>query len=175
MKASGNQTLPRARASELIVKELPDEVLVYDLQRQKAHCLNQTSALVWKRCDGRTTVKEMARALENEFATPVGEDVVWLALTQLHRLHLLQETNAPFAAMKVTRRDLLGKYLPAALALPLILSIPAPTAAQAASNPCAAPNNRPNGCPCTIGPDCQSGCCIIAPVGGGGTCAAFCP
>ncbi len=29
-----------SRRDELVVRELPDEVLVYDLRQHKAHCLN---------------------------------------------------------------------------------------------------------------------------------------
>jgi hypothetical protein len=32
---------PTARKDQLIVKELDDETLVYDLERDEAHCLNQ--------------------------------------------------------------------------------------------------------------------------------------
>jgi len=154
MQTSVNQVLPRARKRELIVREMPDEVLVYDMDRQKAHCLNHTSAFIWKHCDGKRTVKEMALLFEREFAAPVDEDVVWLALSQLRRLHLLEEGGA-IGTMKVSRRDLVQKYLPAALALPVILSIAAPTAAQAASG-CV-----PVGGNCTLTADCCPGASII--------------
>ena len=39
--------MPRARQDELVVEELQDETLVYDLKRHKARCLNRTAALVW--------------------------------------------------------------------------------------------------------------------------------
>jgi hypothetical protein len=127
------ELLPLARTDALVIKEIQDEVLVYDLERHKAHCLNQASAIVWKHCDGRTTVAEMTQLLETELGATVDADVVWLALTQLRRFHLLAEASKKTGIMKVTRRDLVRKYLPAALTLPLILSVPAPTAAQAAS------------------------------------------
>ena len=41
--------LPAAREEGLIIQEMADEVLVYDRERYKAHCLNQTAALVWRR------------------------------------------------------------------------------------------------------------------------------
>ena len=41
--------LPRAHTDGLVIKELPNETLVYDLKTDEAHCLNQTAALVWKR------------------------------------------------------------------------------------------------------------------------------
>ncbi|MDQ3816770.1 MAG: PqqD family protein [Acidobacteriota bacterium] len=160
-----NSFLPCARTEKLIVRELEDEVLVYDLQRQKAHCLNRTSAFIWKHCDGKTTAGEMRHLLEREFATRVDEDVVWLALSQLRRFHLVEGGKG--VGMKVTRRELVRKYLPAALILPVILSLATPAAAQAASGPCAAATGRPNGCPCTGGADCASGCCLPF---GAGTC-----
>src|SRR5436853_424469 len=119
MQTRANQILPRARTKELIVREMPEEVLVYDTDREKAHCLNQTSAFVWKHCDGKTTVKEMAALFEKEFATLIDEDVVWLALNQLRRLRLLEEGGGTIGMMKVSRRDLVRKYLPAALVLPV--------------------------------------------------------
>ncbi|HUQ31304.1 MAG TPA: PqqD family protein [Pyrinomonadaceae bacterium] len=165
------KVLPLARTEQLIVQELPGEALVYDLDRHKAHCLNRASAFVWKHCDGRMTIAEVRRLLEKELATPVDDDVVWLALSQLRRFHLLEEESRTVLGMKVTRRDLVRKYLPAALALPLILSVPAPTAAQAASNACTAANGRPNNCPCTSFNQCQSNCCTNVGGGGGGnTC-----
>lgn len=146
------QVLPLARTDQLVVQELPDEVLVYDLERHKAHCLNKASAMVWERCDGRTTVAEMTRRLSRELASPVDDDVVWLALAQLRRFHLLAEGSGSTGRLKVTRRDLVRKYLPAALAVPLILSVPAPTPAQSLSR-CAGPCE-----PCGDGaPDCCPG------------------
>src|SRR6476620_725537 len=84
------QSLPRARKEGLVVQEMPDELLIYDLVRNKAHCLNQTAALVWKRCDGKTSVKQMVRLLEKETESPVDEAVVWMAFDQLAEAHLLQ-------------------------------------------------------------------------------------
>lgn len=43
---------PMARQSGLVVQEMPDEVLVYDMDTNKAHCLNQSAAFIWKSCDG---------------------------------------------------------------------------------------------------------------------------
>lgn len=155
-------TLPAARTAQLVVRELPDEVLVYDLDRDKAHCLNKASSMVWKHCDGKTSVAEMTNLLKTEFSTRVDADVVWLAVSQLRRFHLLDEPNATPIQLKVTRRDVVRKYLPAALALPVILSISSPTSAQVAS--C-----RSNGTACTLSSQCCSICCF------GGQCAAQCP
>src|SRR6266536_266430 len=57
---------PLARKDDLIIKEMPDEVLVYDLVRDQAHCLNRTAALVWNYSDGRTNAATMAGRLTRE-------------------------------------------------------------------------------------------------------------
>jgi hypothetical protein len=77
---------------------------------------------------------------------------VWLALKQLRRLHLLEESSEVAGMMQVSRRDVVRKYLPAAIALPVILSIATPAAAQAAST-CGG-----NGASCTGGPG-RGTCC----------------
>jgi hypothetical protein len=59
MNAGHDRLIPCARTEGLVVQTLADEVLVYDLERHKAHCLNHAAALIWKHCDGRTSVAEM--------------------------------------------------------------------------------------------------------------------
>lgn len=124
--------LPCARTDGLVISELGDETLVYDLERDEAHCLNQTAALVWKHCDGQTTVAQIAGLLQKELDTSGDPDIVWLAIKQLQRFHLIENAAEPaIAALSVSRRKLLLKYAPAALALPVIMSISVPAAAQA--------------------------------------------
>src|ERR1700682_6371927 len=125
---------PRARETDLVVHELPDEVLIYDLQRDKAHCLNRTSGFVWKHCDGRNSVEEIVDMLGAEMRTKVDECVVWLALNQLASYNLLQEPAAFHVGMpKISRRGLVRTLGAAAIMAPLITSIIAPTAAEAAT------------------------------------------
>lgn len=141
--------LPCARTDNLVIRELDDETLVYDMERDEAHCLNQTAALVWQQCDGKTTATQAARALQKELETTVDPDLVWLAVKQLQRFHLV---DVPKNSPSVSRRDLVLKYAPLALALPVIMSISAPTAAGAAS--CGG-----QGAPCGgSNPPCCSGC-----------------
>jgi len=153
--------LPCARRDDLIITELETETLVYDRKRDMAHCLNQTSALVWKRCDGKTTVEKVVELLQEQLRASVDADIVWLALMQLRRFHLIENSGSETVrAQPVSRRRLLLKYAPAALALPVIVSLSAPTRAQVAS--CA-----PVGGDCTSVPCCNSdfvGCVV-------GTCA----
>ena len=163
MKGSPNYRKPLARKEGLIVEELPDEVLVYDLDRDRAHCLNDTAAFVWRRCDGRTTAKEIAASLGKKVSVPVDEKLVWLALDQLDQNNLLaRRAVPPPALLGMNRREMVRALgIAAAVAVPVITSIVAPQPAQAA----------------TCIPAGQSGCANASqccpPVGGGSaTCIA---
>lgn len=133
MGKKAEELMPLTRTERLIVEELPGEVLVLDLDDNQAHCLNPTSALVWRLCDGKTTVSEAARRLSREFDAPTNEEVVWLALRQLGERRLLEEAALPSHRRAVTRRELILKYAPAALALPAVMSVATPTAADLVS------------------------------------------
>ena len=153
--------MPKARKDRLIIKELPEETLVYDLDTDKAHCLNRTATIVWKNCDGQKSVDQLADALESEVGTSSDPTVVWLALGQLRTANLLeQETSGTF--IHVNRREVMRRVGGAALALPAIAAMIAPVAAQAVS--CIAGNNTP----CTIGgtPCCAPRTCQAQPTGG---------
>jgi Coenzyme PQQ synthesis protein D (PqqD) len=150
---------PVARKEGLVIQELPDETLVYDLDSDKAHCLNRAAALVWKRCDGRATTASIAQSVATELQTPVDEKVVWLALDQLGRNNLLeQQPVAPPMLAGLNRREMVRVLgIAAAVTVPLVTSILAPTPANAAS--CIA-----SGQPCTSGPQCCSGSCTGSPL-----------
>jgi hypothetical protein len=129
-----NQLFPKARRREIIVKELENEVLVYDETNHKAHCLNQTAALVWKFCDGRTSIPRMTQLLEKETSGTVPEQTVWLAIKQLEGSRLLDVPAAQRALIpQVSRRAVMRTIGIAAIALPIITTITNPTAASAAS------------------------------------------
>ena len=126
-----------ARNEELVVREMPDEVLVYDLKRDKAHCLNRTAAFVWHHCDGQTTVDEMVKLMEKDWGTSVSEDMVWFTLNKLSRADLLQEPIAlPEAKDGITRRSAMRRLgFGALLAVPVVMSIVVPTPAAISSIP----------------------------------------
>jgi hypothetical protein len=163
MNKSASQ-LPLARTEKLIIKELDDEVLVYDLVSDKAHCLNHTAALVWKNCDGKKSVPQINAAIATEAEAPVDQNVVWLALEQLEKFKLLSATPPPpaiFAGMN--RRQVMRGIGLAAIALPAIVSIVAPTAVSAAS--CGQVCGNPTECP----PACGS-CAKLTPTSPNKTC-----
>src|SRR5207249_1852852 len=95
---------------DLVVQEVADETLVYDLKRHRVHALNPTAPRVWRLCDGRTTIAEMAERLSRETGPPADEEVVWLALDGLGRARLLQErVTRPGDAERVSRRAVARK------------------------------------------------------------------
>jgi len=154
--------LPLARTEKLIIKEIDDEVLVYDLVSDKAHCLNHTAALVWKNCDGNHSVGDLAKGLSTEVGEPIDEKVVWLALNQLEKFNLLDQVPlTPTHVSGMNRRQLVRTMSVAALALPVIVSIAAQPAIAQAS--CATPTGRPLGCPCSGNGSCASGNCSPPP------------
>ena len=162
--------MPRARQDELIVEELQDETLVYDLNRHKARCLNRTAALVWRHCDGRTRVSEVAALLEEQSATPTDEAVVWMALDRLSRTHLLGEpVTLPADRAQYSRRKMLrtlGRAAGISLLLPVIESIVAPLAAAQGS--CVTNCGGVPDCnPCTTGSQCNRQCCNSSCVSSG--------
>ncbi len=147
---------PRARKDRLIIKELADETLVYDLDNDKAHCLNETSSRVWNLCDGQRSVSDISQILAAQAKTDANDAVVWLALDQLKKFNLLEVVpTVPRHLAGLNRRQLVRNVGLAALALPVIMSIASPTPAQSASAcACVTSNCKPAGCPCTGNVEC---------------------
>jgi hypothetical protein len=115
---------PAARTAELLVEEFGDELLVYDQRSDHVHCLNAAVCRVWRACDGKTSVDQLAPGLN------LDSELVARALAELEACGLLDSG----AAVGVTRREAgarLARMGAAAAAAPLIYSIAAPTPAMA--------------------------------------------
>ncbi|MBM3459067.1 MAG: PqqD family protein, partial [Armatimonadetes bacterium] len=65
------QKLPQALAGSVVVQEVDGETLVYDMKRHRVHCLNRAAAALWRACDGRRGVEELARELQDRFPEEV--------------------------------------------------------------------------------------------------------
>jgi hypothetical protein len=155
---------PRSIGDNMVVQEMNGEVLVYDLDRNKAFCLNQTSSLVWQACDGSRDVATIARTVSSKLGKDAGEDVVWLALDQLKKEKLIVNAPSeasPFAGM--SRRQVIQKVgMGALVALPMVMGLVAPAAAQVGSVNC--------GTTCAMDVDCApapTNSCRMCPNGGG--------
>ena len=145
--------LPKAREEGLIIEPLDDELLVYDTRSHRSNALNATAAFVWRHCDGKTSLPELARLMHAELGAPEDEA---LALKRLVTAKLLEDNHLPEGAEKVTRRSVARRLALVGgmtLLLPVIQSIVAPTAAEAAT--CVAVldcvNHSP---PCPVGACC---------------------
>ena len=165
MMAGKRHRVPAARQDDLVVEGFLDEVLVYDLQRNRAHCLNRTAALVWQNCDGRTTVAELAGVLASELEIPANEAMVWMALNRLSKARLLREPVIPPGTPPTYSRravmQTLGSVAKISLVLPVVHSIVTPFAAQAqtclAQNACV---GQLDCTPCRPQGGCVKKCCV---------------
>ncbi len=153
--------LPSAHNSDLVVQELENETLLYDMQNHKAFCLNETCSIIWKNCDGQTKTKELAD--KNNLT----EELIELAINELQKYNLIKEkieTQVP--KDKVERRKFLVKAATmAAVAIPTVSTIVAPRAVNAQS--CAGtgplmplPANAPAANSPACGNYCVSPCCM---------------
>lgn len=139
------------RVREVIEQSVDDEVVVYRLADDEVHLLNSTTAAVWRHCDGESTIDDIAARVGLELGSPIDNEVVWAALAELDRAGLLVDhVDAPRG---LSRRQLMKRLAVAAVAIPVVTSIVAPSAAAAASG-CA-----PDRTPCSSDTECCSTVC----------------
>jgi hypothetical protein len=164
---------PVARRSGLVVRNLPGELVVYDLDRHRAHCLNQTASTVFRGADGTRSQAELGILLGEGFGKEEREAAVRMALDQLESAQLLDPGAPVVPAGGLSRRAALRRAgLGAALLLPAIASVVAPTPAEAAATCTQDCSGKLFGTPCnavgsTTAPPCDSTC------DGAGTCIGF--
>jgi hypothetical protein len=126
---------PLSRKDNIVVQELDGEVMIYDLAKDKAFCLNETSALVWQACDGSRSVTEISEFVSNKLNSPASDDLVWFAIDELKKENLI-ETNIVSSEYfeGMSRRQVIKKVgLSTLLAIPVIAALSAPVAAQTTS------------------------------------------
>lgn len=148
--------LPKAKTSEILVQELENELLVYNLKTNKAFCLNETCGLVFQLCDGTKTVAEISQTLNKHLKQSVNQDLIWLALDSFKKDDLLEE-GEQFAINfnGLTRRQVIKKVgIATMIALPMVSSVVAPNAAMAASGGTVALFGA-----CSTNQECASGSC----------------
>jgi hypothetical protein len=157
MKNDSRAFLPKARSAGIITRDVDGELLIYDRTRDRAHCLNETAAAVWKICDGRTSIPELTSTVGKSRGSPVNEIIIQLALKQLSANHLLverYESSSP--PINFSRRALVRRLGVGVALLPLITSLNVPAVLAAVS--C--------GGACTGGPGrgtCNPGC-VCSPI-----------
>jgi hypothetical protein len=80
------------RRVDVNVRMVDGEVVVLDRQSDLIHQLNHTASYIWDRCDGQSTVAEIANQLAAAFHVDADTAVLDVATTirQLHSLGLLE-------------------------------------------------------------------------------------
>jgi hypothetical protein len=126
---------PRARRDGIVVEEVEGELLLYDQRTDEAHRLNGTAAALWRVLDGTQTVPELVEVLNAQVGDVADEDLVMVTLDELGEANLLEDHAEREAEQRrVSRRRFIrrvGVVGTAALALPVVRSIVAPTPASA--------------------------------------------
>ena len=84
------------RRTDVNARMVDGEVVVLDRQAGLIHQLNQTASYIWDRCDGQSTVAEIANQLAAAFDVDANTAVhdVATAIMQLHRLGLIEPSNS---------------------------------------------------------------------------------
>jgi hypothetical protein len=162
---------PSARRSGLVVRELPDEVVVYDTVAHRAHCLNRTAGVVFRHADGTRSIEELGRLLDPEGPAAQRETAARMALEALDEAALL-DTAIEAAHTRLSRRAAMRRAGVGAVLLPVVASLLVPTPAEAAATCVNCCIGVPNGTPCTSipGGTCGTATCISDACSDGGTC-----
>jgi len=138
--------VPRRRPTGILVEQLEGEVLLYVEPTHRAFCLNPAAARVWESIDGARDVSSIART------AGLDSELVGSTLRELGEAGLLVEVP-DLPRVDLSRRRLVRAGL---VAIPLILAITVPRAAEAAS---ACTVGLPSGPACTPTRPCCSGIC----------------
>lgn len=119
--------LPAARNQNIIEQDLDKELLIYDLQTNSAYSLNETSKIIYRACSESLSFDDLKRQYKFD------DDFINFALSELNSKNLLEGYSADnFPGMN--RREVIKKVgLASMIALPVIASIVAPRATNAAS------------------------------------------
>lgn len=116
------------------MQEHSGEMLVYDLKTHRAISLNETVTQIWNCCDGSRDIEQLAKAASERLGKTVPVEAVLLSLEELQKEGLLESAQAEGYLGGMTRREALRKIgVASTIALPIVLAITAPVAAQAQS------------------------------------------
>ena len=98
MIPSQAKTLSRPlRRSDLTVHELDGEALVFDAASGDTHRLNGTALFIWRECDGRHDVRQVAERMAKTYDVSLDSAVehVERMFNQFDDLHLFVDSTEP--------------------------------------------------------------------------------
>jgi hypothetical protein len=137
-----NIIMPFFRTENLVVKELPGELLIYDLENNKAYCLNETARMIMDECDGSKSVDEARKSLNHKLKSALNEDMIWLTIEQFKKFNFIRDDfSVPIQTTRISRRKILQASAALGISLPIITSLIAPLPVHAQSG-CIG-NNQP--------------------------------
>jgi hypothetical protein len=124
-----HENYPKARTEQLIIEEVEDEAVAYDLQTNVAHALKPLAAAVFSCADGGSSVAEIAAQVSRRLGEPVSGDQVEDALAELENVSLLERPSLDVLTQDpISRRTALKAFLAAGAGTFLITSVAAPAA-----------------------------------------------
>jgi hypothetical protein len=120
-------SLPKARTEDIVVQESSGELLIYDLTTKRALALNEPAKAVYRACDGKTSIEEIVSRAN------LTTDAVYLAIDKLNTENLIENGyRSPLAGL--SRREVMKRVgLSSLAAIPVIMAIDTPAAAQTGS------------------------------------------
>lgn len=122
--------LPIARNTNIVEQESGKEVLIYDLKSHRFFTLNETSAIIYKACNGVTSFADLKSKYK------FTDDLIYFTLDELKRHDLLDDYQSGHFG-NLSRRAVIKRVgLASLIALPVISSLVAPLPVSAASAGC---------------------------------------
>jgi hypothetical protein len=131
-----SREIPRRIEQDVSIQRIGTEMLAYDGRRHLAFCMNASSAAVWRLADGTREIAQISEAASLELGVEVSDDLVRFIVEALRGDGLIEPMEADVAgvetASRISRRAMLQRLgTGGAMLLPVVVSIMAPTAAQA--------------------------------------------
>lgn len=126
-------SFPVARTERLVVENVGDEAVIYDLDTNVAHALKPLAAAVFMYADGKNSPAEIAELVSYRVDASVSEDDVNDALAQLDSLSLLASPVIQVIDGGLSRRDALKAFAAVGAGTALISSVAAPAALAGSS------------------------------------------
>ena len=126
VKSFGKATIAQVKGDHLIVESLRDELVIYDRRTNKVHLLDVQAAALWNAAGNGSSLDELARVVGGK-TVEQRQAAAHLGVADLERVGLV------VTDMETLPRRGLLKTLGTAAAMPLVISILAPTSAAAAT------------------------------------------
>jgi hypothetical protein len=127
---------PTAKNKGIVIQEADTDLLIYDLESKKANCLNASAAIIWRHCNGKNGLSRIHTEFEKATRSKVTEEFVQFGIDELRRFKLVETSDSDVkSGPALSRRAVIKRLgLSIAVALPIVASLVAPTAAHANSN-----------------------------------------